>query len=134
MKRTIYKFRLERGVHIYRDVYGNEKKAKRKDIIETDQDLAARYNIPGVAPRVTNLGESTIDIDVASPSNTSSRIEDDVNVETSTEQEETNDPLLVELQSMTVNQLREMAEDDEIDLGTATRKDEIVKAIYAAHK
>ena len=134
MKRTIYKFRLERGVHIYRDVYGNEKKAKRKDIIETDQDLAARYNIPGVAPRVTKLGESTIDIDVASPSNTSSRIEDDVNVETSTEQEETNDPLLVELQSMTVNQLREMAEDDEIDLGTATRKDEIVKAIYAAHK
>jgi hypothetical protein len=134
MKRTIYKFRLERGVHIYRDVYGNEKKAKRKDIIETDQDLAARYNIPGVAPRVTNLGESTIDIDVASPSNTSSRIEDDVNVETSTEQEETNDPLLVELQSMTVNQLREMAEDDEIDLGTAARKDEIVKAIYAAHK
>lgn len=37
-----------------------------------------------------------------------------------------------ELEGMTVQQLRQMAEDLEIDLGTATKKDEIINTIQSA--
>jgi len=38
-------------------------------------------------------------------------------------------PLGDGLEDMTVNELRAMAEEEEIDLGSASRKDEIIKAI-----
>lgn len=41
-------------------------------------------------------------------------------------------PAADELDSMTVEQLRKMAKEDRVDLGTAKSKDEIIKAIRAA--
>jgi len=74
------------------------------DIIDSKSDLL-KHNVSGSSPRYEKAAEST-------PSSVQSRTD--------------------QLDAMTVSQLREFAEAEEIDLGEATKKAEILAVIYAS--
>lgn len=88
-----------------------------KDVIETGRDLT-KFNSPGLPPKFELLDENNRPVQqhwrdepVAQDDN----------------------PVVGTLRQMTVEQLREVAADEEVDLGDARLKEEIVKLIADAH-
>lgn len=94
----------------------NRKVFKAGDIVTTDSDLM-QFNQPGAAKFevVDSVGRPKTNKPVEKRIQSKATVPDI--------------PLGDGLGDMTVNELRAMAEEEEIDLGSASRKDEIVKAI-----
>lgn len=103
-------YKLLRGRHV--EGRGDDRKTyKRSDRITTDKDLL-KFNKPGIAPKFELLSigrEDAEETGEAAPSLANDALED-----------------------LTVAQLRHIAEEEEIDLGGAARKDEIIARIRAA--
>lgn len=106
------KFKLLRGGHT--DKQGTHEPGA---VVESDTDLAARFG----ANKFQRVHEATHQPEVSPPQEPSEK----------PPQETGSDDLMVELGAMSVKQLRQVAEDREIDLGDATRKDDIVARVYA---
>ena len=95
------KFRLVRGLH-----NDGEKTYQVGDIIETDIDLAAKFNQP-------SSGSIKFEpLSMVSPAQSQADTEN--------------------LSKLTVKQLKEIAEDNEIDLEGCSTKDEILNAVQGA--
>ena len=104
------KFRLLSGIHSHGGVTyvaGDED----HDVVESEIDLERRFNSPGSIKfqriREEDCRVSAAVLDDKGPSETRR----------------------VSLESLTVNQLRKLAEEREVDLGDAIRKDEIIGAL-----
>lgn len=158
LEKPVRRFRVLRGIHSEGGkVYG--KGRPDGDVVETTNDLMKHngdgqphewkfmditFGTPESMPskvdsltkdnkrlrellKAAGLSEEEIDGEVAQQSpNTPSGVQAGPN------SDDTPEATLEKLLSMTVAQLREYAEDNEISLGGATRKDDIVTAIQEA--
>lgn len=111
------KFRMIRGRHS--DTTGRYIKG---DVIESDIDLAAKFNSPG-SIKFVKVSDDTPATD---PSAKKSDLPD---VDSEDEGE-----IPAQYSNYTVAELRTIAEDEEIDLGGATKKSEIVAKLEEGMK
>lgn len=99
--------------------YGPGRKAG--DIVDTDVDLALRFNRPGMPPKVRRLGEDGVT--------------DAHGQELKAERNRANlaqQVLLSALQKMTREALLAWAEENKIDVGKAVKKEDVLQAITVA--
>ncbi len=116
------RFRLLRGVH------GDKNgKYKKGDIIETETDLVEKFNADGFPAKFQRLEDTP---DKRKPDTSSVAVLDP-------EEDEDSDPgdtdefTREDIESMNVKELRELAEENEIDISGAKGKQAILKAILA---
>jgi hypothetical protein len=114
---TFGKFRLIRGSH-------NEggKTYKKGDTFESKSNLLL-HNTPGVQPKFVKVKRNPEYIEEAEPIAAAKPAKP---THPTTEEDRAT------LESMSVNQLKAMAEEEEIDLDGATRKDDIIEKILAS--
>ena len=105
-----FTFKLVKGSH-YEGAGKDGKLCKKGDLIETNIDLASRFNMPGNIKFVPcEDGEPVIDV------------EDDDDLPTN---EEGN----ILFDKMTLTKLKKFAEENEIELGDAKTKAEIIEKL-----
>lgn len=97
-------FKLLSGVHSHGDKVYNPG-----DIIESGTDLEKRFNVPG-SLRFQRIREEDLPRQEDHPSGNQGK---------------------TALETLTVNQLRKLAEEYEIDLADATKKDDIIGILAA---
>lgn len=120
-KPIVGKFRVLRGSH-------NEggKTYHRGDVVESRVDLVKKFNEKGIPPRFSRI--------------TGREVKETTDPGPSTSDQKPNDPALnpsnrfgVEtLKMMNLTELKGLAAEEEIDLGGATKKDEIIAILMSA--
>lgn len=105
-----YTFKLVKGSH-YEGAGKDGKLYKKGDLIETGIDLAERFNTPGNLKFIPcEDGEPVIDVD-------------------DPDELPTDDEGNILFEKMTVAKLKRFAEENEVDIGDASTKAELVKAL-----
>lgn len=125
----LYRCRVIAGRHVE-----GGRRYKTGDIVVSKTNLAERYNTPG-AIKFEFLGTATPTQAVqareaAEP--VEKKFQEPAKVEEVVEEQSTTEQS--DLSTLTIEKLRELATEEEIDLGDAVRKAEIVSAIELARK
>lgn len=148
------KFRLMNGRHSQVDADGVRRRYYSRDpernIVESDQDLEARFGrrkFQRLGQKEESLEDKVIQLEKALKKANAriAELENQGDAPGGKAPEDENAPeadlptgddtgRLKELHAMTVDSLREYAEAEEIDLGDARLKDEIVQAIFDAER
>lgn len=138
------RFKLLHGVHQQRDRDGVQRVYKRGDVFESCQDLESlgrdkfqdlsKYSLDDSQELRRRIAELEAQLAVAR-SSVEEEEEEEV-VESEAEEEEELPPLVLpeNLPYMTVDELKKFASDNNVDLGSATKKSDILAILksYAA--
>lgn len=134
-----FRFKLLAGKHAAKDEEGLQKIYKKGDVIETDSDLSKLNSGPGYMKfeRLYEEGESEDEgtvKSVATPTKPQVQmaVADQPTVVKTTQPTVKTPTGPVKLESMTVEDLRSLAADEEVDLKNAKTKDEILRALRSA--
>lgn len=113
-RKPVGRYMVLAGAH-----YEGGKQYVPGDIVDSMTDLN-RLNGPGMKPKFKQVKDSRDE----------EQARTQVSVAPAVQQKETSDGILGTLEGMTVSDLRKLAAEEEIDLGDAKTKEELVKVIH----
>lgn len=116
------RYRLLSGGHIENDMTGKERRYSQGEVFESNDKNLLRFNAPGMAPKFEQVNKQT---PIGRPNQGDSIPAPTAIVTTNAISIKDLDTL----QSMNVKELTAWAAEEEINLGAAKSKDEILKAI-----